>query len=485
MSRPTSLQVAYQMQSALGVAPSPAKMQKVRVTSEAIEPNPSFGQSDELRDDRLPADLFLLGEATGGSIGTEMTFGTYDDWFRNLLLNDWSETPVRQNVVGDDIITDVAAISDTFTVTTEAAFAPGHLVRATGFAEAANNGVFQAQAGSNATALVAPDGRADEATVPAAARLKVVGFFGETGDIVAVADGLTSTALDFTTITGLAVNKFVKIGGAAAGNKFDTASNNKFGRIVSIEANKITLDHLPVGWSADAGTGKKIYVFFPDVLEMGSTIRPMYIESVLTRQATPAFILHKDVVMDQLQLNLQAKQKIDATWQVQALSTNPAAASSFDASPLSVNANPVMTGAAQFGAIYEAGGTIVGPNYIQRCNLSWNNQFQGIDEMFSTGFADMIDGEVVATLDLETLFGTSALWDKARAGSESKIAMTLPAPNHGYVLDFQRVKLGSPSRPVQNKTTPVSVSAQATVLAPSLATDPKPRINRFEYWEHG
>ncbi|TGV23899.1 hypothetical protein EN811_31160, partial [bacterium M00.F.Ca.ET.168.01.1.1] len=87
-------------------------------------------------------------------------------------------------------------------------------------------------------------GITDEAAPAAAARMKVVGFQGSSGDITATSTGIGSTTLDFTTL-GLTVGQWIKIGGIAAGEQFATAALNTFARITAIAANALTLDNLP------------------------------------------------------------------------------------------------------------------------------------------------------------------------------------------------------------------------------------------------
>ena len=80
----------------------------------------------------------------------------------------------------------------------------GYLVKASGFANAANNGV-KTVASATATTVVVAETIVDEAAPPANARLEVVGFIGASADLsIAVVSGIPSLvsagATDFTTL---------------------------------------------------------------------------------------------------------------------------------------------------------------------------------------------------------------------------------------------------------------------------------------------
>ncbi len=139
-----------------------------------------------------------FGVGYGGHPGQFRHNGA-NEGFQSLMFNAWQNTPQRDNDgMAASIITDIADTTDVVTVTTGPAFAAGHLVRMTGFSNVANNGVFKVTTGSATVPAMLGANFAAEAAPPAAARMKVVGFEGAAGDITALADGLGSTALDFT-----------------------------------------------------------------------------------------------------------------------------------------------------------------------------------------------------------------------------------------------------------------------------------------------
>lgn len=142
-------------------------------------------------------------------------------------------------------------------------FVVGALVLASGFTNAANNGMSLVTATASGTVTTGATTVA-EASPPSAARLQQVGFEFDTADLaMTVAGGLVtleSTASDWLNLD-LQVGEWVFIGGDAVANQF--AAGYGYGRVKSKSNSTVTLDE--VAWigtlATDAGTGKKIRVF--------------------------------------------------------------------------------------------------------------------------------------------------------------------------------------------------------------------------------
>ena len=161
-----------------------------------------------------------------------------------------------------------------------AAFVAGQLVFASGFANAANNGL-KTVASSTAGTVVVAETVVTEASPPAAAKLETVGFQFASADInLAVVSGvpsLVATAADFTTLPGLIPGLWVFIGGDAAGTTF--ANNVGYARIKSIAAKAIVFDDTTFTPATEAGTGKTIRLF------VGTVIRNEKTPSLIKRRS--------------------------------------------------------------------------------------------------------------------------------------------------------------------------------------------------------
>jgi len=150
----------------------------------------------------------------------------------------------------------------------------GDLINASGFTNAANNGLKEVTT-VTATILTVAETLVAE-TPPATAKLVAVGFEFATGDLEVDVSGslpqLTTTAKTLTEL-GLVPGEFIYIGGDAAATQFDT-SGMGFARVRSIAANAIVIDKCQADMAADTAAAKTIRVFFGRVLknETGTSI---------------------------------------------------------------------------------------------------------------------------------------------------------------------------------------------------------------------
>jgi len=146
-------------------------------------------------------------------------------------------------------------------------FKVGHLVLATAFGIAANNGLAQVSAVASGLVTVTKV-LAAEAAPPAAAKFEAVGFQFPATDVSLVASAtgvkMVSAATNLTTL-GLTPGEWIFIGGDSAGTSF--ASNDPgYGRIKSISATEIAFSETTFVATSEPGTGKTLRIFFGVVL---------------------------------------------------------------------------------------------------------------------------------------------------------------------------------------------------------------------------
>lgn len=145
-----------------------------------------------------------------------------------------------------------------------------HLVYLSGFGVAANNGLKTVASASTATALVVVETSADEASPPATAEARVVGYKFASATLDVVMNGSlvrlnrASGSVDFTTL-GLIPGEWIYLGDDTAGNRF--ANNNGYARVSSVAATYIELDKVSWTPANETGTGKTIYIYFGSVLK--------------------------------------------------------------------------------------------------------------------------------------------------------------------------------------------------------------------------
>lgn len=278
-------QLSSVKESTVGTTPASPRMWLRRPESFNLRANGIYATPGEIRADRAPVDAVLVGKEAGASITYSVVPFNADQPIavdlEGLLYSTWVRTPERVKDGTVSTLTSVTASTNVVAMTNNGtgAFAVRHLVRFSGFANAANNGIKLCTTGGTTSATFSSGNFVTE-TAPVGSRAKVVGFMGASGDITATATGLGCTSLDFTTL-GLRPGDWIKIGGELTGERFATSALNCFARIVSIAATALTLDHLPTQWTTDTGTSKTIVVWIGDTISNGFTQSAQTFQEVL------------------------------------------------------------------------------------------------------------------------------------------------------------------------------------------------------------
>lgn len=470
-----------------GVVPASPRMRAVRYVSESLSWSPEYIDSDEIREDRMMSDPILTMQAAAGGVSTEFSYpqpnSFQSDALRSLMWNDWVNTPERDNDgTADSVITDIGTVAGTITFTTGAAFIVNHLVRTTGFANAANNGVNVVTTGG-ATSLVASGAAfVAETAPPAAARVKAVGFQGASGDIAAVADGITSTAAVFTTL-GLQVGQWINLGGVAAATRFTAVpADNAWGRITAIAAGKLTLDNLPAGWGADAGTGKTIRIWFGDVIKNGTARTELHFEKRYLGQTAPSYLTFQSQVANTLELTIASRAKVTAAYGFIGL-TGTASGTTLDAVVDEATTNAVIGANASVGRLSDGGAALGSPNWARSFSVSVNNNMRTIESVDSQAPVDTREGEFTVTGRIETYFGSRTLLDKFYAGTPTAIHSRINKNNQAVLFTVPRATYrsdGVPSVGGKNQDVMLPLGYQASrdpLTAAHL------QIDRLEFFE--
>ncbi|TAN09784.1 MAG: hypothetical protein EPN45_07270 [Rhizobiaceae bacterium] len=473
-------------ETSLGVTPDTPRMRTMRLTGESLKYEPQFVQSNEIRSDRMNSDPIKVNEQNTGDVNFELSYpvpnSSFADFIQSLMFNPWANTPSFDNDgTADSAITDAGTTTDTFAVDAGgAAVVEGHLVRATGFANASNNQIFRCASSTGTTIVGSGLNLTAEAAPAAAARLKVVGFQGASGDIAATSTGLSSTDLDFTTL-GLVAGQWVKIGATAAGDSFATAACNGWARITAIAAHALTLDNLPTGWAADVGTGKTVKIWFGDQIKNGVTTTSLTIERGFMGQTAPTYIAQRGMVAGQAKLNWQTEQVITGSFTMNGLAGEQGTVS-LDDEPDAETTNRVMSANVNVGRIAESGAAVSGPNYIQTLTLDVNNNLRMITGVGNMGSVDIGVGEFAINVTLTTYFGDNTLLTKLLAGTVGNLNCRTQKDSQALVMALPRLTFtgGAPSAGGKNQdvTLPLTgMVSKDTLTAASLIFD------RLEYYE--
>jgi Phage tail tube protein len=490
-------QMASIVEVTMGTTPATPRMRQKLFTGESLKYAPTFVDSNEIRSDRMLSDPIQVGLDSSGGVNWELHYpfpDSYADWdIRSALFNSWTNTPVRDNDgVADSQITDIQTVANTITVLTSAGtqvnsgtFATGMVIRNTGFTNSANNGVFVLTGGSATTAVTTSAGWTAEAAPPAAARVKVVGFAGGSGDITATASGLASTTLDFTTL-GLAVGQWLKVGATATGNRFATAACNGRIRITAVAAHTITADNLPSGWTTDAGTGKTIRVWYGDRIYNGTTTVSQSLERGDLGQGVPTYIVQTGMVVNQWQMSVRPKQVITGSSAYMGM-TGSQSTTTLDASTDSApsqSSYPQFAGSANVGRINEYGSQVSSPNWVTQFDLTIANNLAAVESIDLLGPQDQVPGECTVSGTVQTIFGDNSILTRFFNATPTSLSLVLQRNNQALFVTLPRVILdsdGNPNAGGKNQIITVSFGFKST--KDDTLTNTAISFDRLEYTE--
>ncbi|MGC2853955.1 phage tail tube protein [Novispirillum sp. DQ9] len=485
MTSTNRLRVTSVREATLGTTPGTPRMRTRRLVSEGLAFRPNFVMSDEIRADRMMADPIKVGETNEGPINFEFSYpveNSPDDTdIVSAMMADWTKTPSRDNDgTADSVITDIGTTADTITFTTGAAFVVGHLVRATGFATSGNNGLWPVTTGGTTSLVSSGASYTAETAPPAAARIKVVGFQGTSGDITATSTGLGSTTLDFTTL-GLAVGQWIKIGGTGAAYRFATEALNVYARITAISATALTLDNLPAAWTTDAGTSKTVRVFFGDYIRNGTTVIGQTIERGFMGQGTPSYVAQTGMVAGQYQITMETEQKITGSVTYMGMGGD-ISTTSLDSSPDAATTNAVMAAHVNVGRIAEGGSALASPNWCRAFSLSINNNLRMIRSLDDVSVVDIQAGECTVTGTTNTYFGDKSLYEKLINGTVASQSARVSKNSQAFLVTIPRVTYtdGSPNAGGKNQDVELPLQWSASI---DSATNCHVQFDRMEYVE--
>lgn len=207
-------------------------------------------------------------DASGG-FNQDLTFNNTTKLMQGFFFADIEEkfTNLPTNSAAH-VMTAILASADDYTAAAGLA-GPivGTLIFATGFGQAANNGLHVSNGVASATAVSVADGLADEPTPPATAKIKNVGHQFGSGTSAIVMNGalvqLTDSAQDMTALASK-VGEWIFLGGDSVGTTF--VNNFGFARISRVTTGLIEFDKVSWTPQAEVGTGLTIRIFYGDVI---------------------------------------------------------------------------------------------------------------------------------------------------------------------------------------------------------------------------
>lgn len=95
-----------------GTTPGTPSLRRMRLTGEALMHEKDTVESEEIRDDRMNADLVEVGSQASGSVNFELSYEAFKTFFEAALFNEIETLNISETV---DLVAGVAA-SGTYTL---------------------------------------------------------------------------------------------------------------------------------------------------------------------------------------------------------------------------------------------------------------------------------------------------------------------------------------------------------------------------------
>lgn len=451
------VKIARVREVTFGVTPASPAFKAIRTTGQPnLGATPTTVTSAEIRSDRQIKDQILVDTVAGGDLPGEMSFQSMDDDLEEALQGTWTNMP---NAAVSALSTTTATIASG-----GASYKAGMLCLFSGFANATNNGIFPVVSNTGTTVVFTAATFTAEASPPAGASIRVVGFNGASADIVAVTSGgnaLTTTALDCTTL-GLIAGMWAKVGGATSGLQFATAANNDFVRISAIAAGKLTLDRVPSGWTADTGTGKTVQLFFGDFLTNASTKRSNTIERQYLDHSPVSYELLTGQTLDKFGIVAKSAAVVTVSRTYMGAAASISTTRTAGATDVAAPTNDVLNASSNVGRIGFNSSVITGPNYVMEAQINIANNLRRQTAVGTLGAVGIGNGEFSVSGSLNTYFGDKTVLDKVLANTLTSFDIRLgrtDSNNESLVFDMPSIKLSSGSPAVSGKNADVMLQA--------------------------
>lgn len=434
--------LSFVPETVYGVVPTSPAFRPLRMTSASLAFAPKTDVTKELRADRQIPDIIRTGFEAGGQVPAEVSYGALDDMMYGGLMSDWVvRGAFAENVSSGSKIT--ATTATTFAVT-GVAFNVGDIVRASGFTNAANNGIFVAVTGTVSGTLTVSGGLVVE-TPPAGARLTFAGRVYASALLSTTATTLVRSAGSWIT-DGVVAGEWIKIGSdTITTGKFATATCNGWARVASVSALTLVLDVIPTGMTTDTGTGKTIAIFFGDYLRNGVTPKSFTLEEQFQDLAVPEYHTYTGMRVGTMVFTAASQSIMEANITFMGANATYLTTRVAGATDLPVATGEVLNTSANVGRIAEGGAALTDPNYVMSSEITIDNTLRRQNAIGNAGSIGIGLGRANVTGKISTYYGNNSLLSKLLANTASSFDQRIMSSDGSYamVFDVPRVKYAS------------------------------------------
>lgn len=353
------------------------------------------------------------------------------------------------------------------------------IVLASGFTIEANNGAFLVSNVGTPDAITvtnlagAAPGLAVEAT-NANVKFRKVGVRFTSAAVSIDVSGpyprLISAAPSVTDLDalGLVPGQWVYIGGDTTATQFAAANNNGFARVRSVAYDEIAFDKSQNTMTADAGTGKTIMLFLPDMIKNENDPALIKTKSVQFERSlsTAGYEYVKGAVPNTLAFNVATADKITVDMAYVATDHDPRDANDRKAGsfPVISTSPTAFNTSSDFSRIRTAEqGVSAAPlfAFITDLTLNINNNVSPAKAIGTLGAFDMTVGDFVVEGNITAYFSDVDAVRAVRNNADVTIDFALSKENAGWVFDIPLLTLGEGRLTVEKDapiTLPVSIA---------------------------
>jgi len=357
-------------------------------------------------------------------------------------------------------LTSVASTAITIGAGDEAEFYVGSLVKLSGFANAANNGVFEVTSKSSGS-LVCSAATFTTETAPAGAKLEIVGYEFAASDVSVTVTGnkfiMASAANKFVEL-GVQVGEWIHVGGDAIINRL-VSNAPGFARVAAVATDGSTLSLEQCSWATpqiDSGTGRQLQIYLGTVIrnEKDPTLIKCQSYQLERQLGQDAFGTQSQyligAVANEFKLNIPSVEKLNADVSFTALDTETRNGSTGLKNGTRVTM-PVESAFNTTSHIYQTrlyvhDDDAITPDslfaFVMDGELTINNNVDGLKAIGTLGSMDLNVGDFEVSGTLNVYFATVAAVEAVRANADVGFNVITALDNAGFVFDIPLLSLG-------------------------------------------
>jgi len=426
------MQLSYIEEASFGTLKSGSPLKVLRFLSESLHQQTSTTQSSEIRSDRQVTDVIRNNISAAGGVNFELSHAAYDDLFKASLMSDadWS---LPKNIAAATLSAAAAdnSFNDSGAGFLTAGFAAGMTVRVSGFATAANNGLFRITTAAAGKLVVTGGTLSIEAAGAAVTIARPAQKAATTIAASSVDNSITDSGNGFVT-AGFTVNEWVKLTG------FATAVNNDYFKIVSVVAGKIVLTG---GLLTTEAAGATVTVEQGSSIVNGTTAPSYNFEKKFSDLTTELSVL-TGLTADQMQLSVTPEAIVTGSFSFvgkDETSKTATAGSGYTAAPT----NPVMNAVDNVLSIVEGGADFSAIGFTAQLQNNLRTRMQ----IGALGTISIGKGKVAVSGTLRAYYTSKTIMDKYLNMTASSLGIALKdSSGNAYILDLPRLKYTSGQR---------------------------------------